>query len=106
MDPKRRFAIISKAKQQRNIEHIYTRSIKGTFNYIFFYKLFLTYLENPKVITEPRLSLGFEAHTEPKLVGLLSDPSEEKRLNAMSLIYTHIANHEKIIRVLQCGLDS
>jgi hypothetical protein len=58
----------------------------------------------PPPITEPRLSFGFETHTEPKLIALLSDPVEEKRLSSLSLLYTHIAQPEKVIRVLQSGL--
>ncbi|KAH7824717.1 uncharacterized protein MONOS_922 [Monocercomonoides exilis] len=88
MDPKRRFTILAKAKKPDNMDHIYQRSVKSF----------------PTPITEPRLSYGFETNTEPKLIALLSDPSEEKRLSSLSLLYTHIANHEKIIRVLQFGI--
>ncbi|KAK2948940.1 hypothetical protein BLNAU_16158 [Blattamonas nauphoetae] len=85
MDPKRRMDLIARGKKQDNTETIYKRSIKP----------------HAPEITEDRLTYGFETHTEPKLIKLLSDESEEKRISSLTLLYNHISNHLKIIRVLQ-----
>ncbi|KAA6375525.1 MAG: hypothetical protein EZS28_028948 [Streblomastix strix] len=87
MLPARRYEILRKAKQQSSMDHIYVRSIK----------------DNPPPVTEPRLCYGFETHTEPKLIALLSHELEEKRLSSLSLLYNYISNHQKIIRLIQFG---
>ena len=103
MDPERRFAIIAQAKKKRSMDQIYNRSVKGFFACFSIHRLFFISfcLAYPPPITEHRLSYAFESRTEPKLISLLSDPVEDRRLTALTLLSEHLVNHEKIIRVLQ-----